>query len=341
MRAMQIEGDWGLDNIRLAERPDPVPGPGEIVVRMQAASINYRDTVMVNRGYGRRSGELPLVPLSDGAGTVEAVGEGVGRVSLGDLVCPIFGQNWIDGTFREECWGGTLGGPNDGTVQEKMLLPESGVVKAPAHMTAVEAATLPCAAVTAWNAVVEQGKVKGRRRRSGAGNRRRLPVRAAVRQDARRGSGRDLVERRQAGEGAGDGRRSPDQLPRDAEWAKAARAALGRGVDHVVEVGGAGTLEQSLRAVRPGGGVSLIGVLSGVAGNLNLGPVVTQNIRLQGVTVGSRSMFEAMNRAMTLFGTRPAVDDTHRFGFEDVAEALRAFPEGRHFGKVCGVVWGA
>ncbi|MDE0256246.1 MAG: alcohol dehydrogenase catalytic domain-containing protein, partial [Rhodospirillaceae bacterium] len=94
MRVMQIEGDWGLDNIRLAERPDPVPGPGEIVVRMQAVSINYRDTVMVNRGYGRRSGELPLVPLSDGAGTVEAVGEGVGRVALGDLVCPIFGQNW-------------------------------------------------------------------------------------------------------------------------------------------------------------------------------------------------------------------------------------------------------
>ena len=341
MRVMQIEGDWGLDNIRLAERPDPVPGPGEIVVRMQAASINYRDTVMVNRGYGRRSGELPLVPLSDGAGTVEAVGEGVGRVTLGDLVCPIFGQNWLHGTFREECWGGTLGGPNDGTVQERMLLPESGVVKAPAHMTAVEAATLPCAAVTAWNAVVEQGRVKAGDAVlvQGTGGVSLFALQFAKMHGAEvvaTSSSDDKLAKAQA-MGA-DHLINYRETP---EWAKAARAALGRGVDHIVEVGGAGTLEQSLRAVRPGGGVSLIGVLSGAAGNLNLGPVVTQNIRLQGVTVGSRSMFEAMNRAMTLFGTRPAVDDAHRFSFEDVAEALRAFPEGRHFGKVCGVVWGA
>jgi len=339
MRVMQIEGDWGLDNIRLAERPDPTPGPGEVVVKMQAASINFRDTVMVNRGYGRRSGELPLVPLSDGAGIVEAVGEGVRRVAVGDLVCPIFGQNWIHGTFREEYWGGTLGGPNDGTVQEKMLLPETGVVKAPAHMTAIEAATLPCAAVTAWNAVVEQGQVKAGDSVlvQGTGGVSLFALQFAKMHGAEvvaTSSSDDKLAKAQA-MGA-DHLINYRETP---EWAKAARAELGRGVDHIVEVGGAGTLEQSLRAVQPGGIVSLIGVLSGGAGNLNLGPVVTQNIRLQGVTVGSRTMFENMNKAMTVFGTKPAVDDAHQFAFDDVAEALRAFPEGRHFGKICGVGW--
>ena len=341
MRVMQIEGDWGLDNIRLAERPDPVPGPGEIVVRMQAVSINYRDTVMVNRGYGRRSGELPLVPLSDGAGTVEAVGEGVGRVALGDLVCPIFGQNWIDGTFREECWGGTLGGPNDGTVQEKMLLSENGVVKAPAHMTAVEAATLPCAAVTAWNAVVEQGQVRAGDAVlvQGTGGVSLFALQFAKMHGAEvvatsSSDGKLSKAKALGADHLINYRETPD-------WGKAARSMLSRGVDHIVEVGGGGTLEQSLRAVRPGGTISLIGVLSGAAGTLNLGPVVTQNVRLQGVTVGSRTMFEAMNRALALFGTRPAVDEAHGFAFEDVAAALRAFPEGRHFGKVCGAGWGA
>ena len=195
--------------------------------------------------------------------------------------------------------------------------------------------------MTAWNAVVEQGRVKAGDAVlvQGTGGVSLFALQFAKMLGAEvvaTSSSDDKLAKAQA-MGA-DHLINYRETP---EWAKAARAALGRGVDHVVEVGGAGTLEQSLRAVRPGGGVSLIGVLSGVAGNLNLGPVVTQNIRLQGVTVGSRSMFEAMNRAMTLFGTRPAVDDTHRFGFEDVAEALRAFPEGRHFGKVCGVVWGA
>jgi len=341
MRVMQIEGDWGLDNIRLAERPDPTPGPGQVVVKMQAASINFRDTVMVNRGYGRRSGELPLVPLSDGAGTVEAVGDGVTRVAVGDLVCPIFGQNWLQGTFTEECWGGTLGGPNDGTVQEKMLLSQDGVVKAPAHLSAVEAAALPCAAVTAWNAVVSQGQVKAGDAVlvQGTGGVSLFALQFAKMHGAEVVATSSSDEKLAKAKAMGaDHLINYREVP---EWAKAARQALSRAVDHVVEVGGAGTLEQSLRAIRPGGVVSLIGVLSGGAGNLNLGPVVTQNIRLQGITVGSRAMFEDMNRAMTVFGTRPAVDEAHQFTFEGVAEALRAFPEGRHFGKVCGTAWDA
>ncbi|MCY4239541.1 MAG: NAD(P)-dependent alcohol dehydrogenase [Rhodospirillaceae bacterium] len=341
MRVMQIEGDWGLDNIRLAERPDPAPEPGQVVVKMKAASINFRDTVMVNRGYGRRSGELPLVPLSDGAGMVEAVGDGVSRVAVGDLVCPVFGQNWLHGTFREEYWSGTLGGPNDGTLQEKMLMPESGLVKAPAHLSAVEAAALPCAAVTAWNALVEQGQIKAGDSVlvQGTGGVSLFALQFAKMHGAEvvatSSSDNKLAKAREMGaDHLINYKGTPD-------WARTARAVLGRAVDHIVEVGGAGTLEQSLRAVRPGGIISLIGVLSGGDGNLNLGPVVTQNIRLQGVTVGSRTMFENMNRAISMYGMKPMVDEAHQFTFEDVAEALRAFPQGRHFGKVCGLAWDA
>ena len=163
MKAMELR-DWNVDSIVLAERPKPAPGPGQVLIKMQAASLNFRDTVMAKRGYGRRSGNLPLVLCSDGAGTVEAVGTGVTRVRPGDLVCPIFSQTWRSGTFHEEVWLGTLGGPLDGTMQEYMCLSQEGVVKAPAHMSALEAATLPCAALTAWNAIVEQGRVEAGQR---------------------------------------------------------------------------------------------------------------------------------------------------------------------------------
>lgn len=334
MKVMQIEGEWSADHIVRAERPDPEPGSGQVVVRMKAASLNFRDTVLVNRGYGRRSGELPLVPVSDGAGEVAAVGAGVTRVRTGDLVCPIFSQTWLDGTFSEACWAGSLGGPLDGAMQEYMLLSEEGVVKAPAHLTAEEAATLPCAALTAWNALVEQGgtgpgdtvliqgtggvSLFGLLFAKSAGAEVILTSSSDEKLDRARAMGADhLINYRQT-----------------PEWGKAARAITGgKGLDHIVEVGGSGTLEQSIRAIRPSGIISLIGVLSGAAGPLNLGPVVTQNIRLQGVTVGSRAMFERMNRAMELHEIRPPVD-AHRFAFEDVAQAIRDFPQGKHFGKV-------
>ena len=160
MKVMQIQDSWGPDHIRAAERPVPEAGPGEVLVRMEAASLNYRDFVMANGGYGRRGGKLPLVPCSDGAGRVAAVGPGVTRVAVGDLVCPIFGQTWMSGPFREIHWAGNLGGPRDGVMQEYMVCHQEGVARAPKHLDAVQAATLPCAAVTAWNAVVAQGHVK-------------------------------------------------------------------------------------------------------------------------------------------------------------------------------------
>jgi len=333
MKAMELR-DWNVDSIALAERPKPSPGPGQALIKMQAASLNFRDTVMAKRGYGRRSGNVPLVLCSDGAGTVEAVGAGVTRVKAGDLVCPAFSQTWRAGTFHEEVWLGTLGGPLDGTMQEYMCLSEQGVVKAPAHMSAAEAATLPCAALTAWNAVVEQGKTQAGDMVliQGTGGVSLFALIFAKMHGAETilisSSDEKLARAKPLGaDHCINYKTAPD-------WGKAARdIAGGRGVDHVVEVGGAGTLERSIRAVRPSGVISLIGVLAGGLGELNLGPVVTQNIRLQGITVGSRDLFEAMNRALALHKVKPPIDE-HRFAFDGLKDALNAFPAGQHFGKV-------
>ena len=335
MKVMQIEEDWTPDNIRMAERPQPEPGPGEVLIKMEAASLNYRDVVVTRRGYGRRTGQLPLVPLSDGAGRVVATGAGVTRVDVGDLVCPIFNQRWLVGPLREEYWTGTLGGPHDGVMQELMVLREDGLVRAPRHLNALEAATLPCAAVTAWNALVVQGGVKAGDvvLVQGTGGVSLFALLFAKLHGARviATSSSDAKLERVKSMGADhviNYRTTP-------AWDKAAREVTGgTGVDLVVEVGGAGTLETSVRAVRVSGTVSLIGVLSGVAGSVNLGPVVTQNIRLQGVTVGSREVFQDMLRAIELHHLRPPIDD-HVYDFGEVGPALKALPEGHHFGKVC------
>ena len=336
MRVMQIEGAWGPENIRPAERPDPAPGPGEVVIRMRAVSINPRDLIMSRGGYGRRGGSLPLVPLCDGAGEVAAVGDGVRRVAVGELVCPTYSRTWLHGSYGPDSSRGAHGGPLDGTMQELMLVPAEAVVKAPRHLSAAEAATLPCAAVTAWNALVEQGAVRAGQvvLLQGTGGVSLFALQFAKLHGAEviLTSSSDAKLARAQALGADhliNYRSTPD-------WHEQARAITGgRGVDHVVEIGGAATLERSVAALRPSGAISLIGVLGGNAPTLPLGRVVTRNLRLQGVTVGSRATFEAMVRAMEVAGTRPVLDE-RRFAFEKLGEALAALPEGRHFGKVVG-----
>lgn len=333
MRVMQIEGEWSPDHIRPAERPDPKPGPGEVLVRMEAASLNYRDTVLVRRGYGRFSGELPLVPISDGAGRVAAVGPGVTRAKVGDLVCPIFCQGWVSGPIRDAYRRGVLGGPRDGVMQEYMVLSEEGVVRVPRGYEAVQAATLPCAAVTAWNAVVHQGHVKAGDVVvvQGTGGVSLFALQFAKLHGAAvvATSSSDAKLERVRAMGADhlvNYKSTPD-------WAKAVREATGGvGADLVVEV--AGTLDPSVRAVRMSGTVALIGVLAGPAAPLGLGPVVTQNIRLQGVSTGPRDIFEDMVRAIEQHSVLPAIHD-RLFAFEEVGQALKDLPKGEHFGKVC------
>ena len=334
MKAMVLEGDWGLENLRLGERDRPEPGPGELVIAIKAISINPRDLVMCNGGYGRMGGDLPIVPLCDGAGEVVAIGQNVDGFAEGDLVMPTFSRTWLSGTSSATTHLGAHGGPLDGTAQELMCVPANAVVRAPAHLSAVEAATLPCAAVTAWDAIVEQGGVCAGDvvLLQGTGGVSLFALQFAKMHGATAvvtSSSDEKLERVKA-----LGADHVINYKSDPDWHKTARKITGGGgVDHVVEVGGAGTLERSIGAVRPSGTISLIGVLSGIAAELALGRVVTQNIRLQGVTVGSREMLARMARAMEANGTRPVIDDA-RFAFEDLAAALAALPKGAHFGKV-------
>ncbi len=334
MKAMVLEGDWGLENLKATDRPEPEPGPDDIVIAIKAISINPRDLVMCQGGYGRMGGELPVVPLCDGAGEVVAMGARVSGFAPGDLVAPAFSRTWLSGTSSATTHLGAHGGPLDGTAQELMCVPASAVVKAPAHLSAAEAATLPCAAVTAWNAIAEQGEVR-------AGDVVLLQGTGGVSlfalQFAKMHGCTAIVTSSSDGKLERARALGADHVinyTSDPDWHKTARKISGGGgVDHVVEVGGAGTLEKSIGAVRPSGTISLIGVLSGIGAELALGRVVTQNIRLQGITVGSCEMFARMVRAMEANGTRPVIDDT-RFEFDGLAEALAALPRGVHFGKV-------
>src|SRR5712691_11838563 len=291
MKVIELRDGWALENIKPGTRSDPKPGPGEVVVKMEAASVNYRDLVMVRHGYGRHSGTLPLIVLSDGAGRVIETGAGVTRVKAGALVCPLFAQPWFGGPLREAHRAQLLAGPLDGLMREYMCLSQEAVVKAPAHFSAAEAATLPCAAITSSSA----DKL----------------VRAHA-------LGADIVV---------NYREHP-------EWHREVRKqAGGRGADLVIELGGEKSLDQSLRAVRVSGTVALIGVLSGGIAPLNLGRVVTQHVRLQGVTIGNRDMFEAMVRAIEQHRLKPVID-ARRFAFEETRAAIAAIGEGRHFGKI-------
>lgn len=334
MKIMEMRDDWGIEHINPGTRPDRSPGPGEVRIRMEAASINYRDLVMTQRGYGRHSGELPLIPLSDGAGTVVETGAGVTRVKAGDLVCPAFAQTWISGPLKEEHRVGMLGGPLDGVMQQYMVLPEQGVVRAPRHLSAIEAATLPCAAVTAWSAVIGAGAKPGDVVvTQGTGGVSLFALMFAKLAGATAiitsSSNEKLARARVLGADVGINYRTHP------EWSREVRKALGgRGADLIVELGGAASLDQSLRAVRTSGTLAIIGVLSGGMAELNLGRVVTQNVRLQGVTLGSRDMFEDMVRAIERHRLQPVVDEK-RYAFEEVADAIRAIADGRHFGKIC------
>jgi NADPH:quinone reductase-like Zn-dependent oxidoreductase len=333
MRVMELSGGWALANIRLGARPDPRPGPGEVVIRMAAASVNYRDRVVLERGYGRLSGELPLIILSDGAGTVLEVGAGVRRVAPGDLVCPIIMPGWISGPLKQEHREQLLGGPRDGVMSELMLCRAEDVVKAPSFYTAEQAATLPCAALTAWTALIGAGVTAGDVvATQGTGGVSLFALQFAKAMGARTfitsGSPEKLARATALGADVAVNYRAQP------EWARELRNQIPAGADLVIEVGGSETLAQSLRAVRVGGTVALIGVLSGAAASLDLGRVVTQSVRLQGVTLGSRDGFEAMVRAIEAHRLLPAVDE-RRYAFEEAAQAVAAIGLGRHFGKIC------
>lgn len=333
MKVIELTG-WGLEHVAIGERPAPTPpGPGELIVAMRAATVNFRDFVFARGGYGRESGALPIIPLSDGAGAVIAAGPGVGSAAVGDLVCPIVMPQWRDGPMRDEHRKTVLGGSVDGVMTEQMKLSAEAIVKAPQGYSAAEAASLPCAALTAWNAVtmaaVKPGDLVLTQGTGGVSLFALQFARALGATVAVTSSSDEKLQRAEA-LGAPLGinyRRVP-------EWAAALRRLSGgRGADLVIELGGAQTLAQSIRAVRGGGTIALIGVLSGAAAEIELGRVVTRGLRLQAVTLGSRATFEAMVRFIEQHGIKPVLDE-RRFAFGETGAAIAAIAEGRHFGKL-------
>jgi NADPH:quinone reductase-like Zn-dependent oxidoreductase len=334
MKVFEIRDDWSFDHLQLGTRPDPRPGPGEVLLRMKAASLNYRDLVVPNRGYGAFTGNLPLIPLSDGVGEVLEVGQGVRRVKVGDRVCPCFHQSWIGGAPDLERLTRTLGGPVDGTMAELMCLPADGVVKVAPHLSDEQAATLPCAALTAWSALVSYDALAPGARVlvQGTGGVALFALQfgklLGCHVTVISSSDEKLAKVKQLGADAGINYVSTP------EWSKATREITSsRGFDHIVELGGEKTLPQSLRAIRPGGTISMIGVLSGSALAAPLGHVVTRQVRLQGITVGSRDGFEAMMRAIEQHRVQPVVDKV--FAFEQLKEAMEQLKRSAHFGKIC------
>jgi NADPH:quinone reductase-like Zn-dependent oxidoreductase len=331
MKAYEVR-QFGLEHLALVERDEPQAGAGEVVVRFRAASLNYRDLMFVKGAYNPRA-RLPAVPFSDGAGEVVAVGRGVTRWKEGDRVCPVFTQGWLEGPPTAAKNRTALGaGDLDGVLREYGAFDERALVRVPEHLSLTEAACLPCAAVTAWNALVCSGRLKAGETVLvlGTGGVSVFALQLARLHGARvvaTSSSDEKLERatRLGADATINYRRTP-------EWDREVRRLTGgEGVDHVVEVGGAGTLARSLNSARVGGHVALIGVLAG-AGDFDPRLVLMRSVRLQGLFVGSRQMFEELNAAISVNRVRPVID--RAFPFAGVREALEYMEAGAHFGKI-------
>ncbi len=334
MRAYEVaKGSKGVDGLRLAERPDPKPGWHQVVVRVRATSLNFRDLAVVLGVYPGPQADAGLIPLSDGAGEVVEIGEGVTRFKKGDRVASTFFQGWVDGPPRPGF--PALGAATvDGMLAEKVCLHEDGLIAIPDWMTLEEAATLSCAAVTAWHGLMVSGrpvKPGDSVLVMGTGGVSMFALQFARAAGARvivtSSSDDKLARAKKLGaSGLINYKHTPD-------WEKEVlKLTDGRGVDAVVEVGGAGTLAKSYQAVGFGGKVALIGVLAGHAGDTHPHPLMFKGASLHGIFVGSRAMFAEMLTAMTVNQIRPIVD--RAFPFEQAADAYKYQMAGAHFGKV-------
>jgi NADPH:quinone reductase-like Zn-dependent oxidoreductase len=331
MKAYRIHAAKGIESLVVDDLPSPEPGVGEVLVRVRAVSLNYRD-LMVVKGFYSKNLPLPLIPCSDGAGEVAAVGPGVTVFKVGDRVASCFFSGWDAGPLTDTAGKTALGGAVDGMLAEERVLPATGLVAVPGHLSYDQAATLPCAGLTAWNGLIESGGLKPGESVlvQGTGGVSLFALQFARMAGAEviaTSSSEDKLERvRALGASAGINYKTTP------EWGATARElAGGLGVDHVVEVGGAGTLGQSLKAVKVGGHIAMIGVLSG-AGEAGTTPILMKNVRVQGIYVGSRLMFEAMNRAIALNRLEPIIDRV--FSFDQAREAYAHLESARHFGKV-------
>lgn len=332
MRVYELQSTGSLDGLQLVDRPEPKAAHGQIVVRVRAASLNYRDLIVMQGAYGRVS--LPLVPLSDGAGEVVAVGDGVTRWKTGERVAGTFFPDWVSGPVTAEKTKAALGGGTaPGMLAEFVAISEHGAVRIPEHLSFEEAATLPCAALTAWNSLVDQGNLKAGETvvLLGTGGVSIFGLQLAKLHGARTiitsSSDEKLTRATALGADATINYRTHPDWER-----KVFELTDGRGADHVLEVGGAGTFAKSLRATRVGGHVALIGVLAGAASELRVTDILMRSLRVNGIYVGSREMFESLNLAMTQHKLKPVIDRV--FSFSEARAAYEHLQSGRHFGKV-------
>jgi NADPH:quinone reductase-like Zn-dependent oxidoreductase len=331
MRAYQLPQATGIEALTKVDLPMPKPAHRQVLVRIKACSLNFRDLAIVLGRY-RMPVKPNVIPLSDGAGEVVEVGDGVTKVKAGDRVAGNFFQRWQGGLPSADTQASALGGSLDGMLTEYVVLEEDGVVKLPAHLSFEEGACLPCAGVTAWHALAEHGKVTAGDTVlvQGTGGVSILGLQLARQMGATviatSSSDEKLARAKKLGAAHGiNYKTTPD-------WEKAALELTGgNGVDLVIEVGGAGTIAKSLGAIRHGGKVSMIGVLSGAA-ELNPMLIMARRANVQGISVGSTQMFEAMNRAITGGSLKPVIDKV--FSFDETPAAFRHMQSAQHFGKI-------
>jgi NADPH:quinone reductase-like Zn-dependent oxidoreductase len=336
MRAVELRDSFGIDSLTLVERPIPTPGRYDVLVRVRATSLNYRD-YLIAVGEHDPTMRLPITPLSDGAGEVVEIGPDVTRVGVGDRVAGIFMQGWIAGPLTAAYQPTALGADAGGMLAEYVVLNQQGVVKIPDALSFEEAATLPCAAVTAWNALVRHSDLKSGETilTQGTGGVSLFALQFAHASGARviltSSSDEKLKRAMELGADTGINYR------KDPDWAtKAREATRGRGVDHVLDVGGPGTLGQSIEAVRESGTVCNIGVLTGFGGEVPTAKALFKEVKVQGVYVGSRALFEDMLRAIELHRIHPTIDRS--FKMEEIRDAIRYLKKGQHFGKIVVIV---
>lgn len=331
-RLWQLQPEGPAYRLAQTTRPRPTPGPGQVLVRVRAVSLNYRDLINLRKTAGREVGGR--IPTSDGAGEIVAVGPDVAAWKPGDRVAGCFFQTWIGGPFELRHHHADLGGTVDGLLAEHALLSADGIVRVPDFLSFREAATLPCAGVTAWAALVDRGNLQAGQTvlALGTGGVSIFALQIATALGAKvivtSSSDEKLQRARELGAWQTvNYRTTPD-------WDKEVWKLTGkRGVDHVVEVGGPGTLEKSMQSVAAGGQIALIGVLTGFGPpTASLFPLLARNVRLDGIYVGSREHFEAFNRFLIEKQVHPVIDRV--FPFDDAVAAYDHLASGQHFGKV-------
>jgi len=323
---------FGIEGLRLVETPAPQPGPGQILVDVQALSLNYRDLLVIKGAYNPKL-PLPAVPVSDGAGVVTALGPGVTKVRVGDRVMSHFVADWQDGPFRQEYLATTLGTPGAGLAAERVVLPETAVLPLPKGYDFAQAATLPIAALTAWSALVTVGQAEAGQTVLALGTGgvaifvlqlgrlMGLNVIITSRSDAKLARCREL------------GAAHTINYATCTDWDQAVLESTdGLGVDLTAETAGPGTLDRSMKATRAGGRIALLGALTGRAGTVTTGLILMKRLNIHGIMVDSRRAFEDLVRFIELRDLRPVID--RRFAFDQLPEALRCMEAGEHFGKI-------